>query len=83
MILSDVRMPGMDGFGFVKMLKEINPKVTVLLMSAFDSSDYKYSGLSQDDNNNGITKVDGFLQKPFSGGELIKTINFHLDKHKI
>ena len=35
-ILSDVRMPGMNGFEFVKMLKEINPKVIVLFMSAFD-----------------------------------------------
>ena len=59
MILSDVRMPGMNGFEFVKMLREINSKVIVLLMSAFDSTDYKSLGLSQD-NNNGTTIVDGF-----------------------
>ena len=77
-ILSDVRMPGMNGFEFVKMIKEINPKVIVLLMSAFDSGDYENSELSQ--NNNRTAIVDGFLQKPFTGGELIKSINFHLDK---
>jgi DNA-binding response OmpR family regulator len=84
MILSDVRMPGMNGFEFVKMLREINPKVIVLLMSAFDSTDYKSLGLSQDDdnNNNGTTTVDGFLQKPFTGRELINSINFHFDKYK-
>jgi DNA-binding response OmpR family regulator len=80
LILSDVRMPGMNGFEFIKILREINPKVIVLLMSAFDSSDYKSSGLSQD--NKGTTKAVGFLQKPFTGRELIKTINLYLDKTK-
>src|SRR5919198_5384276 len=38
-VLSDIRMPGMNGYEFVRKVKESNPKVKVLLMSAFEIND--------------------------------------------
>lgn len=35
-VISDIRMPGMNGFQLVKEIKKINPDVKVILMSAFE-----------------------------------------------
>ena len=71
-ILSDIRMPGMNGFEFVRNIREIKPDVKVLLMTAFDISTNIVSKelLS--------TKVNGFIQKPVSGKELTSIIRKHI-----
>jgi YesN/AraC family two-component response regulator len=43
LILSDIRMPGMNGYEFVKKAKEIDKQVEVILMSAFEINDKKNS----------------------------------------
>lgn len=35
-VLSDVRMPGLDGLTLLKLLRERAPSVDVILMTAFD-----------------------------------------------
>jgi DNA-binding response OmpR family regulator len=35
LIISDIRMPTMNGFEFVREARKINPKVKILLMTAF------------------------------------------------
>ncbi len=70
-ILSDIRMPGMNGFEFVRNIREIKPEVKVLLMTAFDISTNIVSEelLS--------TKINGFIQKPVSSKELNNMIQKH------
>jgi DNA-binding NtrC family response regulator len=60
LILSDIRMPGMNGYELVKKTKEIDKQVKVVLMSAFEIQDKEFHNLLPD------IKVDAFLQKPFS-----------------
>jgi DNA-binding NtrC family response regulator len=59
LILSDIRMPGMNGYEFVMNAKKINPKVKVILMSAFGIHEKEFHNVLPD------IKVDAFLQKPF------------------
>jgi DNA-binding NtrC family response regulator len=59
-VLSDIRMPGMNGYEFVRRVKESDPKVKVVLMSAFEINEKEFHNLLPD------IKVDSFLQKPFS-----------------
>jgi DNA-binding NtrC family response regulator len=59
-VLSDIRMPGMNGYEFVRKIKENDPKVKVILMSAFEINNKEFHNLLPD------FKVDTFLQKPFS-----------------
>ena len=59
-VISDIRKPGMNGYEFVIRVKEINPKVKVILMSAFEINVKEFHNLLPD------IKVDAFLQKPFS-----------------
>jgi DNA-binding NtrC family response regulator len=68
LILSDIRMPGINGYEFVKQIKRINPKVKVILMSAFEINDKEFHNLLPD------IKVDAFLQKPFRIQQLNEVI---------
>jgi DNA-binding NtrC family response regulator len=63
-VISDIRMPSMNGYEFVKQIKKIDPQVKVVLMSAFENQEKEFHSMLPD-----IT-VDAFLQKPFSRGQL-------------
>jgi DNA-binding NtrC family response regulator len=69
MILSDIRMPRMNGYEFVKKTKEIDKQVKVILMSAFEIQGKEFHNLLPD------VKVDAFLQKPFSIQQLNNAID--------
>jgi DNA-binding NtrC family response regulator len=76
LILSDIRMPGMNGYEFVTQVKKINPKVKIILMSAFEIRQKEFHNVLPD------IKVDGFLQKPFHIQQLeeaIEKINIKSD----
>jgi two-component SAPR family response regulator len=59
MILSDIRIPGMNGYELIRNAKEIDKQVKIVLMSAFEINDREFHKLLPD------VKVDAFLQKPF------------------
>jgi DNA-binding NtrC family response regulator len=70
-ILSDIRMPGMNGFEFVQKIREVKPKIKVLLMTAFDINTAVFSEELL------ATKVNGFIQKPIS----LNILNSEIKKH--
>ncbi|MFL6413648.1 MAG: response regulator [Nitrososphaeraceae archaeon] len=73
LVVSDIRMPGMNGFEFVRKVREISPAIKVLLMSAFEVNSTELSiGL-------GGTKIDGFIQKPISLRKLSRMIQKQLE----
>jgi DNA-binding NtrC family response regulator len=59
-VISDIRMPGMNGYEFIKKVKRIKPECKIILMSAFDINNVEFLNILP-----GIT-IDTFLQKPFS-----------------
>src|SRR5918994_6408508 len=59
-VISDIRMPGLNGFEFVRKIREVKPKIKVLLMTAFDNNTTVFSEELL------ATKVNGFIQKPIS-----------------
>src|SRR5919198_5939216 len=67
-VISDIRMPGMNGYEFIKHVKNISPKVKAVLMSAFEINNNEFYNLLPD------IKIDAFLQKPFSTQQLNDTI---------
>jgi two-component SAPR family response regulator len=69
MILSDIRMPGMNGYELIKKAKEIDKQVNVVLMTAFEINDKEFHNLLPD------IKVDALLQKPFSIQQLNNAID--------
>lgn len=73
LVISDLRMPAMNGFDFIKGVKQIRSEVKVLLMSAFsveDDSDFTMRIKAYN--------IDGFIQKPFSIRQLNKIVKKHM-----
>ncbi len=58
--ISDIRMPGMNGYEFVKQVKKINPQVKIILMSSFEVKTKEFLNVLPD------VKIDACIQKPFS-----------------
>ena len=69
LMLSDIRMPGLSGIQLAKKVKELNPDIKVVLMTAFeiyDGDPYKLLFPS--------THVDDFVQKPIGIDDLTNKI---------
>lgn len=69
LMLSDIRMPGLSGIQLAKKVKELNPDIKVVLMTAFeiyDGDPYKVLFPSE--------HVDGFVQKPIGIDDLTNKI---------
>ena len=68
LVVSDMRMPALSGIQLARKVKEINPKVKVILMTAFEIRDSEFSKVFPS------TQVDGFVQKPIGIKDLTKKI---------
>lgn len=75
LVISDIRMPKMNGYEFVREVKKIKPKVKVFLMTAFDINSQEFSKVLPD------IKVNQFIKKPIFIGELTTSILNHINKN--
>lgn len=62
-VVTDIMMPSMDGFGMVKKLRESDSSIPVLFLSARSSADDVVEGFETGGND--------YLRKPFAMSELI------------
>ena len=69
LILTDFRLPGICGIDLAKKIREINNKIKIFLMTAFDTQ-----GL-EDNEDFKIAKIDRLLQKPIRFSDLREMIN--------
>ena len=67
LILTDYAMPGMDGITLVKAVKQLYPKLPVIMMSAEGTGELAEMALK-----NGC---DGFVEKPFAVETLVRQIH--------
>lgn len=65
-VISDIRMPGLDGLEFLKKVKEINSEVYVIVMTAYATVDTAVDAIR-------LGAYD-FLIKPFSNDHVLLTI---------
>lgn len=68
LMLSDIKMPQLSGIALARKIKEINSNVKVVLMTAFDVSDYEFSKVFPS------ARIDGFLQKPIGISDLTNKV---------
>jgi two-component system, cell cycle sensor histidine kinase and response regulator CckA len=75
LVLLDIKMPALSGIQLARKVKEANPNVKVLLLTALGVRDNEVSDVSS-------TNVDGFIQKPIGNKELTDKILSLLGENK-
>ena len=79
LVISDLQMPNMNGFEFIRKVKEINFNVKVFLMTCFEMNDLE---LLLSVNSSPTKLIDEFIRKPFSIEKLIILVNKHMNGSK-
>ena len=77
LVISDFRMPGLNGIDFLKKIKSLNPFVRTILMTAFELDDEIFKEYSKK------KIINGFLQKPIKLHELLKEVKAQLHSYEI
>ncbi len=77
LILSDVMMPKLDGFGLLHALRsdEVLKRVPVILLSARAGEESRIEGLK--------SGADDYLIKPFSARELLARVRTHIELSRL
>lgn len=66
-LITDIRMPFMDGLELCKLVKEELPNINILILSGYDEFDYAKEAIRL-----GVTE---YLLKPISSGKLLEALN--------
>ena len=74
LVITDIKMPNMDGIEFTKNIKKIQPDTKVIVMSAFDDKEYLLKGIE--------LGVFRFLKKPVNLTELADVLYLALEAIK-
>ncbi len=71
-VVSDVRMPGMDGYELLRRVRAVLPSVPFLLVTAYGDIDGAVSALQEG--------ADDYLTKPVKVQELRRRVQLHLER---
>lgn len=66
-VITDIKMPIMDGIQFIKAVREIQPLIKIVILSGFSEFEYAKDAIS-------LNVID-YLLKPISVAGLTKTLN--------
>ena len=75
LIISDIMMPGIDGFEFTKTVRELNQEIPIIFMTARDDFASKQRGFKMG--------IDDYMIKPIDLDELLLRIEALLRRAKI
>ena len=74
MILTDINMPGMDGFELLRHVKDFNESIPVYMVSAYESAEYRKKAIE--------LGAAGFLSKPVDFSQLAEVVRAMATKLK-
>ncbi len=75
LIISDIMMPGIDGYEFAKTIRELNQEIPILFVTARDDFESKRKGFR--------AGIDDYMVKPIDLEELVLRIEALLRRSKI
>lgn len=72
LVISDLRMPVMNGYEFIKRVKDIKPEVKVFFMTAFEIDNIDFRRFLPS------IRIDEFIGKPISAENLSATVKKYI-----
>jgi len=75
LVVTDIKMPGVDGFGILKKARDISPETLVIMITAFGTMESAIEAMK-------LGAYD-FVHKPFKIDEIRLTINKALEKREL
>ena len=75
LVLTDIRMPDMDGLRLLEEIKSRDPWITVVVMTAFGTIDSAIQAIKKG--------AYDFVQKPFTPDEINRTLRKALERNKL
>lgn len=73
-IISDLKMPGMNGIELIKTIKKKDPEKICMMLSAYYISEAKDMGLEE-------SLLYKYIVKPWSKADIVTTLNEVFHKH--
>ncbi|MEO0215946.1 MAG: sigma-54 dependent transcriptional regulator [candidate division WOR-3 bacterium] len=73
-VISDIRMPQMDGFQFLKQVRVMYPRLPVIFITAYGSMESVINALRD--------RVSDYIMKPFGIDEILRRIKANLVKEQ-
>ena len=77
LVISDMRMPNMDGLALLNKVKELNPKVRTMLVSAYD---FHNNPIFEKYLQKGI--IDSFTEKPIKINRLCQKVGDEIQAYQ-
>jgi DNA-binding NtrC family response regulator len=78
LVISDLRMPSLNGLELLKKVKTLNPKVRTILMSAYNfEEDQLYQKYMKE------AVIDSTIEKPVTMNRLYQRVKDELNSHQI
>ena len=77
LVISDMRMPNMDGLALLNKVKELNPKVRTMLVSAYD---FHNNPIFEKYLQKGI--IDTFTEKPIKINRLCQKVGDEIQAYR-
>ena len=75
LVVTDVRMPGLTGMEALRAIKELNPEIVVIIMTAFGSIDQAVQAVKEG--------AYDYINKPFKIDEMLLTIEKALEERRL
>ena len=77
LVISDFKMSGLNGMEFLKKIKDLNPSVRTILMTAFQIDDKVFLDYTKK------KIINAFLQKPIGMHDLLKEVHTQLHSYEM
>lgn len=75
LVLSDISMPGLDGMQLLTAVKQLDPTITVVIMTAYGTIERAVEAIK--------AGAYDFIQKPFDENRLIHVLNKGLERNRL
>ena len=76
LVISDIRMPSMNGYELIRKIKSERPTIKTILISAFEIYKDEFSKMMP------TIKIDDFITKPISLKQLVHVVENALKEEK-